>query len=217
MTETEIEELLAEAVAAYRLLPTDLPVGTVIEAMTGCRVIPVEPAGADSNLVNRLALAAEHLIASSKTTPIKTGRVNELGNNIEEPLLNACVHAGLVASWPRRSDGSGGRSGYPDIAISIDGRKSFLEAKVIASGSEGSTFRSFYLSPSDNPKVSEDARHILIAFTHKRVENSPDGLEQYQLTSYKIVDLALVCGKIKFEYQSNNRDMYLGAAVLAKG
>ena len=217
MTELEIEELLAEAVAAYRLLPKNLPVGTVIEVMTECRVIPVDASEADSDLLARLELAAKHLIASSKTVPIKTARVNELGNNIEEPLLNACIHVGLEASWPRRSDGSGGRTGYPDIAISTDGRKSFLEAKVIASGSEGSSFRSFYLSPSENPKICEDARHILIAFTHKRVENSLDDFEQYELTSYKIVDLALVCGKIKFEYQSSNRDMYLGDAVLAKG
>lgn len=56
-----------------------------------------------------------------------------------------------------------------------------------------------------------------MAFTHKRVENSEAGLEQYELVDFKIVDLALVCGKIKFEYQSSNRDMYLGEAVLAKG
>lgn len=173
--------------------------------------------GDDASLVAKLKSAAEHLIASTKSHPIKTGRVNELGNNIEEPLLQACVQVGLSASWPARSDGSGGRSGYPDIAISFEGRRSFLEAKVIASGSEASSFRSFYLSPSDNPKVCEDARHILMAFTHKRVENSEAGLEQYELVDFKIVDLALVCGKIKFEYQSSNRDMYLGEAVLAKG
>lgn len=217
MTDLEIEKLLSEAVAAYRSLPNDLPVGTVIEAMTKCRVIPVDAQDVDRDLLASLKLAAENLIASSRTTPIKTSRVNELGNNIEEPLLEACIHVGLEASWPRRIDGRGGRTGYPDIAISTNGRKSFLEAKVIASGSEGSSFRSFYLSPSDNPKVCEDARHILIAFTHKRVENDPDGMEQYELVSYKIVDLALVVGKIKFEYQSSNRDMYLGEAVLAIG
>lgn len=216
MTEPEIEDLLAEAVAAYRLLPKDLPVGTVIEAVTNCRVIPVD-LQQDAVLLDGLKRAAESLISQSKSAPVKTGRVNELGNNIEEPLLKACVEAGLKAEWPKRFDGSGGRSGYPDIAIAVDERKSFLEAKVIAAGSEGSSFRSFYLSPSDNPKVCEDARHLLVAFTHKRVENSKDGFEQYQLTSYKIVDLALVCGKVKFEYQSSNRDMYMSEAVLLKG
>ena len=185
--------------------------------MTDCKVIPVDVDGADANLIAKLRSAAERLIAISQKEPIKTGRVNELGNNIEEPLLESCNDVGLNASWPTRSDGSGGRTGYPDISISFEGRKSFLEAKVVAAGSDSSSFRSFYLSPSDNPKVCEDATHILMAFTHRRVENSPEGLEQYQLIGFKIVDLALVCGKIKFEYQSSNRDMYLGDAVLAKG
>lgn len=217
MKDDEVERLLAEAVAAYRLLPKDLPVGTVIEAMTDCKVIPVDVGGADGNLIAKLRSAADNLIARSKRQPIKTGRVNELGNNIEEPLLDSCNSVGLNARWPTRSDGSGGRTGYPDIAITFEGRKSFLEAKVVAAGSDGSSFRSFYLSPSDNPKVCEDATHILMAFTHHRVENSREGMEQYQLTGFKIVDLALVCGKIKFEYQSSNRDMYLGDAVLAQG
>jgi hypothetical protein len=217
MTDKEIKELLASAVEAYRLFPKDLPVGMVIEAMTECQVIPVDAEVADTDLIASLKLAAEHLIVSSKQVPIKTGRVNELGNNIEEPLLNACNHVGLDASWPPRKDGSGGRSGYPDIAISTNGRKRYLEAKVVGAGSEGSSFRSFYLSPSDNPKVCEDARHILMAFGHHRVEDSEDGFEQYELTDYKMVDLALVCGKIKFEYQSSNKDMYLGHAILAKG
>ncbi len=217
MTDLEIEDLLRGAIEAYRLLPKDLPVGMVIEAMTGCRVLPVDVVGADSELLANLNLAAKRLMVLSHATPIKTGRVNELGNNIEEPLLNACIHVGLDASWPKRRDGSGARTGYPDIAISTGGRKSFLEAKVIAAESEGSSFRSFYLSPSENPKVFEDARHLLIAFTHERVGDSREGDQQYKLTSYKIVDLSLVCEKIKFEYQSSNKDMYLGDAVLGQG
>ena len=217
MNEEKIEALLAEAVEAYRQLPKDLPVGVVIEAMTKCQVVALDIDGLDANLIRCLKAAAGLLIDSSKVSPINTGRVNELGNNIEEPLLNACKEVGLAASWPKRADGSGGRTGSPDIAIDFGGRKSFLEAKVVAAGSDGSSFRSFYLSPSDNPKVFDDARHILIAFVHKRVQDSLGGMEQYQLESYKIVDLAHVCGKIKFEYQSSNRDMYLGNAVVAKG
>ena len=105
MTDDEVEKLLAEAVAAYRLLPKDLPVGTVIEAMTDCKVIPVDVDGADANLIAKLRSAAERLIAISQNEPIKTGRVNELGNNIEEPLLKSCNDVGLNAIWPTRSDG----------------------------------------------------------------------------------------------------------------
>jgi hypothetical protein len=162
--------------------------------------------------------AANALIERSKLNPIQTGRLNELGNAIEEPLLNALLEGGLTASWPKRADGSGARSGYPDIALdAASERPTYLEARVVGAGSEGSSFRSFYLSPSERPKVCFDARHLLVAFTHDRQDDASNGLEQYRLVSYKIVDLARVFGKIKFEFQSSNRDMYLADAVVLRG
>ncbi|MFU7529670.1 hypothetical protein [Qipengyuania sp. ASV99] len=218
MTDKKVEEFLSEAIIAYRKLPKDISVGVSIEGISGRRVLPLDADQCDVELVQKLCAAAANLIGQSKEIPIKTGRVNELGNNIEEPLLDACRDIGLNATWPKRADGSGGRSGYPDIAIDIDGeRPAYLEAKVIAEGTEASSFRSFYLSPSDNPKVCVDARHLLLAFTHERRENSAEGLEQYALTSFKLVDLYKVKGKIKFEYQSNNKEMYLKGAVIATG
>ena len=218
MDQAEIEALLAEAVSAYRQLPKGIGVSQIISAITDHAVIALDDVDADKQLLHLISNAAADLIARSQITPIKTTRLNELGNAVEEPTLEACVRAGLAATWPRRANGTAARTGYPDIVIEIDGpRPTYLEAKVIGVGTENSSFRSFYLSPSDNPKVCVDARHLLIAFTHDRRENSPDGLEQYALTSFKIVDLARVFGKIKFEYQASNRDMYIGDAVVALG
>jgi hypothetical protein len=214
----DIERLLAEAVKAHRLLPSEISVGIAIEAITGKAVVPLTADRQDTELVERIGKAATALIAQSKVKPIRTGRLNELGNAVEEPLLNALNAQGLAASWPRRADGSGGRSGYPDIAIDAAGKRpTYLEAKVVGAGSEGSSFRSFYLSPSERPKVCFDARHLLVAFTHHREADAADGFEQYSLINYKVVDLAKVFGKIKFEYQSSNRDMYLGDAIVLKG
>lgn len=218
MDRDPIEELLAGAVASYRLLPETISVGTAIEAVTGRQVLPMMGDAGDRALLEGLRAAGNILVARSQTAAIRTSRLNELGNAIEEPLLQACLDAGLRATWPRRLNGSAGRSGYPDIALDIDGeRPAYLEAKVVGAGSEGSSFRSFYLSPSDNPKVCVDARHLLMAFTHRRRENASDGLEQYALDRFKIVDLYRVSGKIKFEYQSSNRDMYGGDTVIAEG
>jgi hypothetical protein len=218
VTKKGVEDFFAEAIASYRKLPSEISVGVSIEGISGCKVLPLEPDGQDAALVATLCDAARLLIQKSQVSPIKTGRVNELGNNIEGPLLDACKQSGLNATWPKRADGTGGRSGYPDIAIDIGGlRPTYLEAKVIAEGTEDSSFRSFYLSPSDNPKVCVDARHLLLAFTHDRRENSADGLEQYALSAFKLVDLSKVLGKIKFEYQSSNKEMYLKGAVVAQG
>lgn len=218
MTDAEIEALLAEAVDAYRKLPRNIKVGAAIEAVTGRTVVPLSGDQQDQTLLNRICRAAEELIRMSKEAPIKTTRLNELGNAIEQPLLEACRAVGLAASWPTRSDGSGSRTGYPDIAVDLNGEcPAYLEAKVIGAGSESSSFRSFYLSPSDNPKVCYDARHLLVAFVHRREPNGADGLERYALVSYKVVDLARVLGQVKFEYQSSNKNMYLGGAVVASG
>lgn len=218
MTNKGLEDFFAEAISAYRKLPGEISVGVSIEGISGCKVLPLEPDGQDAALVATLCDAARRLIDLSQVNPIKTGRVNELGNNIEEPLLNVCKEFGLNATWPKRADGTGGRSGYPDIAIDIDGKRpTYLEAKVIAEGAEDSRFRSFYLSPSNNPKVCVDARHLLLAFTHDRRGNSDEGLELYALSAFKLVDLSKVVGKIKFEYQSSNKEMYLKGAVVARG
>jgi hypothetical protein len=214
----DIEALLAAAVAAYRQLPSQIAVGVAIEAVTGKAVVPLSGDKHDAVLLQDVGKAAVLLIANSKNKPIKTGRLNELGNAIESPLLDALLEVGVDASWPKRADGTGGRSGYPDIAINATGdRPTYLEAKVVGAGSEGSSFRSFYLSPSERPKVCLEARHLLLAFTHQRIADSEEGLEQYRLLDFKIVDLARVFGKIKFEYQSSNKDMYLGDAVVLKG
>lgn len=218
MDEAEIEELLAEAVRAFRLLPKGIGVSQIISAITDHSVIALDDSQADNDLICAISGAALDLIERTQTAPIKTTRLNELGNAVEEPMLDACVRAGLAATWPKRSNGTAARTGYPDIAIGIEGpRPSYLEAKVIGAGSEGSSFRSFYLSPSENPKVCADARHLLIAFTHRRCADAGDGMEQYALTQFKIVDLARVFGKIKFEYQASNKDMYLGEAIVATG
>jgi hypothetical protein len=191
------EALLAEAVRAFRRLPKGISVSQIISAVTEHSVVPLEDCAEDRGLIDRVSAACINLIARSQATPIKTTRLNELGNAVEEPMLEACRRAGLEASWPRRADGAASRTGYPDIAIGIDGQHpTYLEVKVIGVGSETSSFRSFYLSPSDNPKVCKDARHILVAFTHQRATDANDGLEQYSLTKFKIVDLARVIGKI---------------------
>lgn len=218
MDEAEIEALLAEAVRAYRLLPKGIGVSQIISAITDHAVIALDESEADKALISSISTAALDLINQTQAVPLKTTRLNELGNAVEEPMLDACVRAGLEATWPKRSNGTAARTGYPDIGIEIEGlRPTYLEAKVIGAGSEGSSFRSFYLSPSDNPKVCADARHLLIAFTHQRCPDSEDGLEQYALAEFKIVDLARVLGKIKFEYQASNRDMYLSGAIVATG
>ena len=70
----EVEKLLADAVAAYRLLPKNLPVGTVIEAMTNCKVLPADVGGADAKLDRQAAICRG---TSDRT--IKTSQSKQVG------------------------------------------------------------------------------------------------------------------------------------------
>ena len=79
------------------------PGDAVLDPFMGRGTTPVEAGLLDrkayGNDINPLSvlLTRPRLTSQSYRAvhPIKTGRVNELGNNIEEPLLQACVQVGL--------------------------------------------------------------------------------------------------------------------------
>ncbi len=213
MTEEEIGIIFGEAVEAYKKLPSSITVAAAILSLTGCKVIPTDQNSSDDRkLIESLAQAADHCMRSLQDDPIKSRRVNEVGNLFEPRLKTSCKEVGLKAEWP-----AGGRSGYPDLLIfDHEGRPTYIEIKTVGPGQEHTTFRSFYLSPSEKPKITMDARHILIAFSHKAgpVVNE---ITEYSAISFKIVDLAAVCGNIKFEYQSSNKRMYDAPQIIAQG
>ena len=121
------------------------------------------------------------------------------------------------AEWPTDAEGRAARSGYPDLLIyDSKNRPTYLEVKTVGPGQDSTTFRSFYLSPSERPKICHDARHLLVAFAHVSGE-VVDGKTAYRASAFKIVDLAVVIGGIKFEYQSSNKRLYLDECVLSSG
>lgn len=211
--------ILSAAVDAYRHLPKGISVSTAIEAMTGFKIIPLNlDTPQDLALLDHIGQAASHCAAKSVADPIISARVNEVGNLIEPRLKISLEAHDFDVSWPCAADGTGGRSGYPDLLITQDqGHLTYIEVKAVGHGQESSSFRSFYLSPSEKPKIVADARHLLVGFGYEKVGTSDDGHGLYSLTGFKIVDLYEVVGQIKFEYQSSNKGLYGNNAIkLAK-
>jgi hypothetical protein len=213
MNEDEIGIVFGEAVDAYRKLPSSITVASAIFSLTGYNVIPVVEGNPEDNaLIEQIRIAADHCMRSLADDPILSARVNEVGNLFEPRMKTSCDQTGMRAEWP-----AGGRTGYPDLLVyDAHDRPTYLEIKTVGPGQEGTTFRSFYLSPSENSKVRMDARHLLVAFAHKAGVVA-DGLTSYSATAFKIVDLSSVCGSIKFEYQSSNKRMYIGKQIVASG
>lgn len=79
------------------------------------------------------------------------------------------------------------------------------------------TMRSFYLSPSENPKVCLDAHHLLLAFGVERqpISGSRDSL--YRPTSFKLVDLHNLKCDVKYEFNADNARLYMDDMLLAEG
>ena len=118
-------------------------------------------------------------------------RVNECGNFMEQIMDQT---SDMVID-PLTDKGKKQDTGYPDRELKDE---VYLEIKLVKSGSEGSTFRSFYISTFN--KINKSLPHILVAFKHKDcilTEEEP-----------LIIDLYDKQLKLKCEYLTNNKELY---------
>ena len=216
--EDRIEEL--EAILARFLQPMrGIPFPVVIRALAGTAVLPIDREdGADQGLIACFEEAAALVGTLVRRDPIKRNRPNEVGNDIEPFVIRSLAQGGLHAERPRAANGRGQQVGYPDILVhDADGRPTYLECKVFGEAAEATTMRSFYLSPSANPKVCMDARHLLLAFGVARdpIAGSRDSF--HQPTSFKLVDLHGLRCDVKYEFNADNVRLYEPAMILAQG
>jgi hypothetical protein len=113
------------------------------------------------------------------------------------------------------------RSGYPDLRIrDLESKRVFyLDPKLYAAGSRGSTLRAFYFEPKKaTNKVRDDAVHFVVGFEHLPSEggsHSPNVV--WKFTRWDLVDLSRFTVKLKAEFQGSNRDMYRPEAIVASG
>lgn len=196
-----------------------IPFPTIIKSLSGFLVEPIVPAAPnDAALIDALTKAAAEVRQLVNANPIRRSRPNEVGNDIEPFVIEAAQNVGLKAERPKSVSGRGQQTGYPDILIWDQGnRPCYLECKVFGDGKPLTTMRSFYLSPSQNFKVSHDARHLLIAFEVSRQPIAGSRASFYRPVSFKLIDLnALECD-IKLEINSHNKRLYDPAMILTSG
>ncbi|MGZ8363414.1 MAG: hypothetical protein ACXW3D_05980 [Caulobacteraceae bacterium] len=211
---------LLESALAQALRPIKgVPFNVVIKTLADHEVIPIDRECEQDRLLIESLTRAAHIVGESvRVKPICRPRPNEVGNDIETYILAALAEVGLTGSRPTSKLGLGQAVGYPDILITdASGRHTYLEAKIYSAKTADSSMRSFYLSPSDRFKVSNDGRHLLMAFEMVRTPIAGGELSEFRAKAFKLVDLyELVCD-VKQEFQSDNRRLYLEAAMLAHG
>jgi len=206
----ELQGIIAQMLKPLR----GLPLGVVIEGLSGHRVIPFnEDSHEDLKLLEVLSKCAKIVKRVVNKEGIKRDRVNEVGNDIERFVEEELNNLGYKAGVPKTEQGDKKSTGYPDLEF-IDefNRLNYLECKAFNKKRIDSTQRSFYISPSENFKVTKDAHHFGISF---EIYKDNNGL--YKINSWKILDLSKLKLNVKYEFNSDNRHLYAKEMILAQG
>ncbi len=184
---------------------------TVIASLFGVEVLKFDSEGKNKRLAELLEKAMRNAGSRVKRKPIIRDRPNEVGNDMEPVVVSCLKKVGLSAGKPNTKDGKKKTAGYPDIRIVFEGAVVYLEVKTYKKGNEKSSQRAFYLSPSTDPKIVEDAFHLLVGFEFSSVGN------KYRPESYQVLDLYDLKCDLKFEYNSNGPRLYEKKNLLFKG
>ena len=196
----------------------DLPFHLVVESLSGRKVIPFDTQDSDDRqllgLLKRVAQAAGE---SVNRNPIVRPRPNEVGNDIEPFVKQALRDLGHPAETPTCTSGQKKSTGYPDIETrDAAGRPFYIECKTYNKDNVGTTQRSFYLSPSEESKVTNDGHHFALSYEIYTDGRSGEG-NIYKCRHWKILDLHGLLVDVKYEFNSDNARLYSGTLTLAEG
>ena len=197
----------------------DVRFAEVAEAVSGCKVLPVDTSDAvDAAMLRHVQASLDGMLlelAKVDNSIHAVGRVNEISRHVEDFLLSSLnADDGYECRIPANATGRAQRSGYPDLRLihSASGRVFYIDPKVYKQGSESSSFRSFYFEPKlETNKILDNASHLIVGIAHT---GKVDG--RWQLDTWKIVDLINYRVRLKAEFQSSNRELYKEEAVLGE-
>jgi len=210
----DLEETLRKYTAPMR----DIPFTVVINVLSGFRIIKFDPDKnvADQALLEKLVKALGKATKTANQVGIFADRPNEVGNYIEPFVRDALNESGLKAAVPTTKSGKHKAAGYPDVEIKdTDGRVTYLECKTYNLKSEDSAFRAFYLQPSEEFKITAEARHLLVGFEIKIEKRN--GKSAYVPVHWRLYALDNLRVQLKHEFNASNEDIYKKLVPLAEG
>jgi len=184
----------------------DLSFAGVIQATTGHRILALDTNNPPHRALHqRLLAAAADAGERARREGIVSARANEAGNGMEAYVKAALKAAGLTNRTPVTTAGREQTAGYPDVEILSD-PPCYLELKTYSATTANTTQRSFYFSPSERPKVTRDALHLLLAYQLERTQR--DGQTVFLPVAWKLITLEDLKVELKFEFNQSNRGLY---------
>ena len=192
----------------------------IIEGLSGNKIIPFNPSDKkDKELLTKLKNIALQTGNEINKIGIKKMRPNEAENGVEIFVKDAMIKESFEPQTPITKKGKHKASGYPDIEFKDQfDRTNYLECKTYNSKSETSSFRSFFVSPSEDFKVTQDAHHFMLAFELYDVKDKNANNENiYKCNKWRVICLANLICDVKYEFNSSNKNMYSEGLILAEG
>jgi hypothetical protein len=188
---------------------------TCIAAVSGKKVIPAKSRSSFPKVSAAIQSAMSSLLAemNSPESPLRDlKRINEASRFFEDGLLARLQNIdGISCSIPLTKAGKTQRSGYPDLKLQDQetGDIYYLDPKLMASGSESSSLRTFYFEPKDSTlKITADASQLILGIEH-------DGNQgNWKFLSYRLVDICHLKLNLKAEFQASNKELYPAESIL---
>ena len=197
---------------------SQMPLADVVFYATGKKIIALDPQNeADQRVLTLLGTTLDEVLKtmSAPDSPIQSiARINEVSAPFEAMIrekLNAAE--GFSCDFPTIAGGKVQRSGYPDLRLVDEASKRvyYIDPKLFAAKSRGSSFRTFYFEPKvATNKIRDDAVHLILGIEHEGREAA-----HWNFTRWDIVDLSKFKVRLKAEFQGSNRDMYRPDAIVA--
>jgi hypothetical protein len=183
----------------------------VIRALTNCEILCFDK-HKDADMLELLKNSAKEAGYKAAEMGIEADRPNEAGNRIEPFVVDALRRSGFNADIPVTKKGKRKSSGYPDIEIYHGkGWHAYIDCKTYAQKSKKSSFRAFYFSPSDEPKITRDSVHLVLSYRLEKRDN------KYYPVHWHLCDLSELTGQIKHEFNASNEVLYSDKLVIDEG
>ena len=208
---------LERAISRFLEPMKGIPFPVAIKALTGFKVLAFDLSmRQNEKLLQKLSTAAQLGGQKAFKKGIFSARPNEAGNRIEPFVVDAIKYVGLKADKPISKSGKKTSAGYPDIQIEDEnGRIVYLDCKTYNTLTKDQSFRTFYFSPSKDPKITKDAFHLLLSFELEKAERQQK--QAFIPVSWQIYTLDKLLVQVKHEFNASNKDLYKEEFLLAQG
>ncbi len=211
---SKLESLIKQMIKPIKGIPLTL----VIESISGHKILPFNKTDKkDRSVLKNLTIVAKNAGEAINENGILRPRPNEVGNDIEVIVKKELNKINYCATTPITNSGKMKSMGYPDIEF-VDQfkRANYLECKTFNKVNISTSQRSFYLSPSQQFKITKDAHHFVISF-EIFIKSRKGNNYLFHAKSWKILSIEQLEVDIKYEFNADNTKLYSKKIILAEG